>query len=299
MIVWLASYPRSGNTLLRTILKQTMHLGSYSDEVMLPSVGHTEASKQEYGNLTYDGSWENFYNLASNSKDIFFVKTHLPPKDNQPVIYVVRDGRAATESYVSYHASFIKQQHPASIMSLMLGDDYYGDWSTHFQLWSTRKEGRLLLVKFDELVHANNSLLEKLNQFIGLDINVISFENPIHKLQQENPNFFRTGNTTWQPSALWTPLEENLFLALHGDLLVNLGYIDQSKRDDALKKLEPTTTILADFAKRGFKDRNFWQYESYCKEKIIQQLVDEKSESNKPSFHKDKFAAIFGLRRHS
>jgi hypothetical protein len=32
MIVWLASYPRSGNTLLRTILKRCLDLDSYADE---------------------------------------------------------------------------------------------------------------------------------------------------------------------------------------------------------------------------------------------------------------------------
>src|SRR6185437_16369502 len=33
MIVWLASYPRSGNTLLRTVLYQTLGCGSCSAEI--------------------------------------------------------------------------------------------------------------------------------------------------------------------------------------------------------------------------------------------------------------------------
>lgn len=299
MIVWLASYPRSGNTLLRTVFKQTMGLGSYSDEIMMSSVGHTDLTKQSYGNLIYDGSWDSFYQRACSSKDTFLVKTHLPPHDNQPVIYVVRDGRAATESYVAYHSSFIQDsQSSSSIMELMLGDDYYGDWSTHYHMWNSRAQGCLLEVRFEELVSPDNNLLEKLRDFVGFNGEIKSFENPMNELHLQNPNFFRSGHTDWHGGDQWTEKLKFFFIALHGDLLIQLGYINIMERDTALSKLDPMEVRLIELANRGFIERNVMRYEAHSKEKVIQQLALEKQASiAKNGFGQSCLTRIFGLSR--
>jgi hypothetical protein len=277
MIVWLASYPRSGNTLLRTVFKQTMDLGSYSDEIMLPSVGHTDQAKQDYGNLIFESSWDSFYHQASSSKDIFLVKTHLPPRDNQPVIYVVRDGRAATESYAAYHRSFVQDSELCpSILELMLGDDYYGDWSTHYRMWSSRSEADLLLVRFEELVNADRGILERLRMFVEFEGEVKFFENPFQKLNLENPNFFRSGHTDWRGGEQWTEKLKYFFIVLHGDLLIQLGYVDASERELALKKLDQMEVRLIKLANRAFSERNSWHYEAHLKETVMQKLLLEK-----------------------
>lgn len=277
MIVWLASYPRSGNTLLRTVIKQTMDLGSFSDEVMQSNIGFTDCAKEGIGDLSFECSWDSFYHQASNSKDIFLVKTHLPPRDNQPVIYVVRDGRAAIESYAAYHKSFSPDpKFCPSILELMLGDDYYGDWTSHYRMWNSRTEGELLLVRFEELVNADRPLLERLRMFVGFEGEVKFFENPREKLHLENPNFFRSGQTDWKRSSLWTEELEALFIAVHGDLLFQLGYLGFSGREMALEKLDPITVRLIELANRGFSERNAWHYGAQSKEKVIQQLLLER-----------------------
>ena len=102
--IWLASYPRSGNTLLRTMLKQSMDMDSYSDGATTKSIGFSKTSNASFGHLDYAGSWDSFYDLATTSDAIFFgSKTHLPPRDQQPVIHVVRDGRRSIFSYWRYH----------------------------------------------------------------------------------------------------------------------------------------------------------------------------------------------------
>ena len=65
MSVWLASYPRSGNTLLRTVLKQTMGLNSYSDEKIRPIVGLSVTAKEAFGHLPIEEPWDAFYVKAS------------------------------------------------------------------------------------------------------------------------------------------------------------------------------------------------------------------------------------------
>lgn len=280
MIIWLASYPRSGNTLLRTVLKQTMDLGSYSDEIMRPIVGLTDRAKEDIGDLSFEGSWDSFYHQASSSKDIYLVKTHLPPRDNQPVIYVLRDGRAATESYAAYHKSFAPDpKFCPSILELMFGDDYYGDWTSHYRMWNSRAERKLLLVRFEELVNADKLLLERLQMFIGFEGEVKPFENPREKLHLENPSFFRGGKANWEKSSQWTEELEAFFIAVHGDLLLQLGYLSFSDREMALGKLNPMAVRLIELANRGFSERNAWHYGAQSKEKVIQQLLLERQET--------------------
>src|SRR3954464_8946304 len=97
MIVWLASYPRSGNTLLRQVIKKCLGLHSFE------SVGRLKHEyddrdptwKEVCGSLQNREDREAFYPRATNSAETVLVKTHEPPLDAQKAIYVVRDGRLA------------------------------------------------------------------------------------------------------------------------------------------------------------------------------------------------------------
>jgi Sulfotransferase domain len=61
------------------------------------------------GGLASPDDWSRFYVEATASSTLHLVKTHLPPRDDQRAIYVVRDGRGAVVSY--YH--FNRTYHPA------------------------------------------------------------------------------------------------------------------------------------------------------------------------------------------
>lgn len=297
MIIWLASYPRSGNTLLRTVIKQTMGIGSYSDEIMRPAVGLTDRARENFGDLPYQGDWESFYHHATASKDVFLVKTHLPPRDSQPAIYVARDGRAATESYAAYHKSFNPDsEFCPSILELIAGDDYYGDWSSHYHSWNSRSEGNFLLLRFEELVNSDMKILNKLKEFIGFEGIVNPFENSLEKLKLENPNFFRAGQSIWKSSSEWTAELVNIFTALHGDLLVKLGYLDVKEIGLARNMLNPMVVTLIEMANRGFSKRNAWHREAQSKEKVIQQLLKERQEIPVSASQREQnwLARIFG-----
>jgi len=93
-VTWLASYPRSGNTLLRIILKRCFGLTSqsvyddaeFSDATLRDVVGHEAVGDDP----------ARFLRQAQKERRRLYVKTHEPPPaDRHPVIYVVRDGRAA------------------------------------------------------------------------------------------------------------------------------------------------------------------------------------------------------------
>jgi len=68
MIVWFASYPRSGNTLLRTVLKRCLDLDSFADEpVHVESPLRTDNTL--IGNLELQEPWPQFYARAIKSVD--------------------------------------------------------------------------------------------------------------------------------------------------------------------------------------------------------------------------------------
>jgi hypothetical protein len=117
------------------------------------------------GHTELEMPWPEFYSKASLSSDIYLVKTHLPPRDDQPAIYVVRDGRSAIMSYFHYHRRFLPEV-KRSLIELVLGCDYYGGWSTHYVSWSPFRRGRTLIVRYEDLVSGADAVICRIAEFI-------------------------------------------------------------------------------------------------------------------------------------
>jgi hypothetical protein len=264
MIVWLASYPRSGNTLLRTILKQTLGRGSYSDETLRPNVRFSDAAREEIGHLPMDEPWESFYARARQSAEVHLVKTHLPPRDAGRAIYIVRDGRQALVSYRKYHREFYPE-HSAGLLSLLLGDDYYGGWSEHHADWNSGRADTLL-VRYEDLLDASPALLARIAGFIGHRGAVGEWKNPFARLHADNPGFFRVGEARWNGSGEWTPLVDAIFFHLHGPLMAALGYATADEAARARAPLTPEMLELVEVARalRGQKR----MFERVCRERL-------------------------------
>ena len=233
MIIWLASYPRSGNTLLRTILKHCLNQFSYADELVYQQnplrnnpelVGHIERSEP----------WEIFYERACNSRDVVLVKTHNLPRDNQPFIYIVRDGRSAVQSYRQFHLKYNKVD--KSLVRIILGDDVYADWATHYYQWNLRPVKKLSL-RFEDIVNISKAQLEQLADFIGYKGEVKPWRNPIENLRGIEPDFFNKGNTHFVPGEEWTEAVGFLFNKLYQVLMAELGYGKNLCPDPAVNPL--------------------------------------------------------------
>lgn len=273
MIVWLASYPRSGNTLLRTILFNTMGLESTSDEVGETKViGSTEFARHNTGIVEIEGSWEDFYISASQSDQVFLVKTHRVPRDDQPAIYVVRDGRKACLSYSRFHERFTPSPHPG-LLQLVLGDDFYGGWSEHYRVWT--KRDNTLAVRYEELIHAPDELLARLAEQVRYSGYVSSWVNPFDELHKENPDFFRTGEPAWQGDMTWTTMIDAAFFHLHGDLMVELGYASSEEAGFARDLIPQGWADIVDVASRLSADKKCLQ--DVCNERlnVIEELKQE------------------------
>jgi hypothetical protein len=275
VIVWIASYPRSGNLLLRTVIYRTMHIGSYDEHQQ--STYHARLSEQIKisGAMPWKGDWETFYNQATESKDIFLVKTHHLPRDNQSAIYVVRDGRSAILSYGRFHKTYTRPQYP-SLLELILGVDYYGGWTEHFQAWEFRE--KTLIVKYEDLIQPSEELLTRLAAMTHHVGRITPWENPFEKLQSLNPNFFRSGTPSWSGDREWSSVHDAIFFHLHGKLMTKLGYV--SEANIATQNLMTQEMInLIDVTQQLLNENK--RYRSICDERLnelgkLKQACDER-----------------------
>ena len=152
--VWLASYPRSGNTLLRTILHHCFGLPSTS--VYAGDLGGNRALEAMVGHF------EGPVPPPGCPPDApLLVKTHRRPSDDAPAIYVVRDGRAAAVSLWEFYG----RRFP--LRALIVGGGPHQTWSEHLAAWRPWARPGTLLLRYEELTGDLPGALPKLAAYLG------------------------------------------------------------------------------------------------------------------------------------
>jgi hypothetical protein len=220
MLIWVASFPRSGNALLRLILKSVHGIASYTP----------------YRNEGFSQPWDGPLPppatalSAARIEDLVFMKTHelRAADDPSPAVYLVRDGR---DAYVSY-AHFAMQSDPGGYPSLSYADvlrmlirsrDHFGGWSGHVEAW-TRRRAPTAIVPFEDLVADPAGAAARACARLGLTLPAPSGRAPsFEELRAWDPRSFRKGQVgSWKEEM---PAElEQLFWTLHGATMTRLGY---------------------------------------------------------------------------
>lgn len=215
-VTWLASYPRSGNTLLRTILKRCFGQASQSiyDDVELSDPDVSEMiGREAVGDNPMD-----FITAARQAGRSLYVKTHeMPPADRHPAIYVVRDGRSAVVSHAHYVREILRRD--ITLAEVIEGNAGHS-WSRHVRAWTPRPH--TLLVRYEDLACGNAATLKDIADFIGKP-QLHSFDISFEALHAISPAFFRSGSDS--ANILEMDGEaQRLFERLHGETLRALGY---------------------------------------------------------------------------
>jgi hypothetical protein len=217
--LWIASYPRSGNTFLRIILENSFHLPSYS-------VYHLEGDKHPDPSAEALESApllpQNWRDLLRSAGDfpVVPIKTHGPPTDEARAIFIARDGRAAISSYYHYHKKFAFEQ--PSLTEVIAGACQFGSWSDHYWAWHPRTRPNTLLLQYEELVSRPEEIIPGLSKFLGLEPKAGSLPK-FDELQQRSPAFFRRGRNADYLNE-WTPLQMALFNQIHAAAMGDLGF---------------------------------------------------------------------------
>jgi hypothetical protein len=285
VLIWLASYPRSGNSLLRQVLWYTMGLPTYHESARseIPA---------EYGVSVTDefGGVDQLRLAAADSEDAYLIKTHLPPGDDARAIYVVRDGRSAITSFLKYERTFSPESNP-TLLRLILGDHYYLGWSDHYRAWHEREAGDTLTLRYEELFTADVALLQRIAAFVGFEGAIEPWQNPIAYWRERAPDLVGQGEVRWEPTEEWDSAADAAFWHVHGELMRELGY-DDGRR---LESFAPSVHELVEVAASAVAARR----RSEATQTDMADLLDEVRHERElqTGAAADRLQAIEGLKR--
>lgn len=222
VIIWLASYPRSGNTLLRLVLKHCFEVESYS----LYSDHEFQSRKVQelVGERPVGPDPNAFLRKLQQHGHMACVKTHeLPGADTHRSIYVVRDGRAALVSHYHYFREVLGLH--ATLEELIAGA-YFPSWSTHVRDWMLSGRPNVLPVHFEALVNGESETLDAIGSFLGKKRDK-NFSMPFVDLQALMPTFFRSGSNR-RNIAEMNEKHFALFDRIYGEVSRAIGYASGS-----------------------------------------------------------------------
>lgn len=234
-MIWLSSFPRSGNTFFRNLLFEVYGLESSS---------------------YYDG-----VGLPENYTEFPFVKTHMRPHEIQPIetsipaVYLIRDGRDALvsmahqrkdlyDSTTDFRENFLEAMVAAE-------ESYFGGWSINSKEWLERCS---MMIRYEDVVGDPLKELSRLNALLNLQpkegyhiptFEEFKFGKPKYGRGKRLANSeaeeleivqksFRKGKAFGWKDELDRELK-NLFWSYHGLTMTKMGY----SRDGGLLTLDP------------------------------------------------------------
>ena len=178
MIIWLASYPKSGNTLVRSMLSAynfsrtgefnfqlLQNIKQFPNKTIFNYLGVDTSNKLEIVK-NYISAQEEINKRDGNS--IRFIKTHaaLQSINGYPftnykyslgAIYIVRDPRKVVLSYANHYQvaleESLKQLSSEAVMVEDISLTNIGTWSSNYNSWKEfKKLDRYLLIKYEDLI---------------------------------------------------------------------------------------------------------------------------------------------------
>ena len=215
-VTWLASFPRSGNTLLRVVLRSCFGLTSqsiYGDAEFAGDITATVVGQEAVG-----ADVRAFLRNAQAQGRSLYVKTHeMPGADRHPALHVVRDGRSALVSRWHFQRDILGRPRP---LADIIADSGAADWSGHVRAWMTRP-GTLTL-RYEKLAAGDAATLAAIADFIGRP-QLAPFAVDFARLNALDPAFFRKGSDAANIAEM-DAAALALFERRHGDTLRALGY---------------------------------------------------------------------------
>ncbi len=227
MIIWLASYPRSGNTLLRQMLNLCFAEPSYSIYNDVADIASNPEVREAVGHREYEGEWKDFLAHATASPDRFFIKTHEAPLDSAKAIFIARHPYRAISSFRGYLGKIAGLD--VGMERAICGDDLpFPSWGAHLDTWNPLARPDTLLLKYEDIVRDPEVVVRALESFLG-KVRLRDWVNPFDRLQGIMPEFFVQGSTD---SNGLDPSHACLIDLLYGGWMESLHYAPHDSPPD-------------------------------------------------------------------
>ncbi len=206
MIIWLASYPKSGNTWLRSIISALLYSADGVFNFELLKKVQQFPDKKFFKDLIEDFS--NFSEIKKNwivaqdrinlNNETKLLKTHhgkytveksnfTDNKNTLATIYIVRDPRTLVKSISNHFTLSLNDASKFLFASSVIGNSksfeerkdgiltLLGKWNDHYRSW-TRNNNNLLIIKYEDLVANPETELIKLIKFLKKYLNLKTSE---------------------------------------------------------------------------------------------------------------------------
>src|SRR6056300_1395131 len=193
MIIWIASYPKSGNTYLRSFLSTYYFSknGKFNFDLLqninqFPSLRYS--NRKAYTYFDAAKNWILNQTDVLDKKNFFFLKTHnsleqyfghkfTTSSQTLGAIYIVRDPRNVITSICNHYSMNYNQAYDRMIDSNAslsrktsegdLGNfSFLGSWANHYKSWKNNFEFKTLIIKYEELEKDAYKELQKVLDFI-------------------------------------------------------------------------------------------------------------------------------------
>jgi hypothetical protein len=226
-LIWLASYPKSGNTWMRAFLHnlfangpQPVNLdrlgeftlgvstaGWYRHYTSTPPEELTDAEAAKYRMAVQRDFTQAF-------PDSVFVKTHyfLGERDGVPLhnmdvtagaIYIVRNPLDVVLSMVPHFnitldeaIGILRDENAGTKPTKTHVSEFYGSWSTNVKSWTQNPNPQLLTMRYEDLLEKPRSNFKRVTNFLGLKPSTERLERAIRfssfkvlKAQEEKTGF--------------------------------------------------------------------------------------------------------------
>ena len=177
MIIWIASYPKSGNTYIRSLLSAYYFSkdGNFNFDLLknIKQFPNTEFFDSNINSLDdASNNWLYAQKKIKEQNKIKFLKTHscLGAYKGKPFttvdyslggIYVVRDPRNVISSVMNHFSlnadeayNFMTDIHRgtrSNIENDYSAYSYLSTWANHYKSWAKSKNFRKIIIKYEEL----------------------------------------------------------------------------------------------------------------------------------------------------
>jgi hypothetical protein len=224
MIFWIASYPKSGNTWLRTLISAYYYSkdGIFNQSI-LKKIGQFP-EKRHFIDFNYDPRnvtdtakfWIKSQEKINKDKKIRFFKTHntfgkvnncdFTNKDNSAgCIYIVRDPRNVITSLENHY----EMNHETSLKWMTNSKNYiydvrnvkkdgYSDfqfissWSMNYKSWNIQKKSPIKIIKYEDLLKETFFVFKGIVEFINETLNIKEKINNDKLKNSVNSTYFDT-----------------------------------------------------------------------------------------------------------
>jgi len=175
-VVWLVSYPRSGNTWLRFLMANIQHpeadVNYHSIDKLVP----------DWHQKGYNWQPDESFNWSP-----VMVKSHwIYEPDYNKVIYLYRDPRDVALSYYYYSQGDwsieFKGTFDEYLRRIFIPGGLYGRWDKHINFWfDVIDKSDVLFVKYEELYEDTLSKVITMGNFLGMRLGLKEAELVVNK----------------------------------------------------------------------------------------------------------------------